>query len=61
MQQTIKLELSINEVNVILGGLAELPFKSSSDLIQKIRSESIAQLATPQAPAINTAPDTESE
>lgn len=45
VEPVIKLELTINEVNAILGGLAELPFKASADLIQKIRAASISQLA----------------
>jgi hypothetical protein len=44
MEPTIKLELTVNEVNAILAGLAELPFKASSDIIQKIRAAALPQL-----------------
>lgn len=45
MEPTIKLELTINEVNMLLAGLAELPFKTSSDIIQKVRVAALAQMA----------------
>jgi hypothetical protein len=35
----IKLELTVEEVNLILGALQELPYKVSSELIIKIKSE----------------------
>lgn len=51
MEQTIKLELSINEVNMVLAGLAELPFKASADTINKIRMAALPQIApAPEAP-----------
>lgn len=47
MEPTIKLELSVAEVNTLLAGLAELPFKASSDLIQKLRVTALSQMAPP--------------
>lgn len=35
----IKLELKIEEVNLILAALQELPFKISAELIAKIKTE----------------------
>lgn len=42
--KTIKLELTINDVNLILKGLGELKFNESSELIGKIQNEGIKQL-----------------
>lgn len=46
MEQNIKLELTLNEVNVILAGLAELPFKASADVINKIRMAALPQIGS---------------
>ena len=35
----IKLEFTIEEVNLILKGLQELPFKISAELIAKVKTE----------------------
>lgn len=43
----IKLDLSIKEVNVILGSLAKQPFELVSDIIGKIQ-----QQGAPQAEAV---------
>lgn len=43
----IKLELTVDETNAIINSLAELPYKLSNDLIQKI-----VQQARPQAQAM---------
>jgi hypothetical protein len=40
----ITLNLDINEVNVILQGLGELPFRLSSDLIKKIHEQAKPQI-----------------
>ena len=40
----IVLNLTVNEVNLILGGLGELPAKVSIGLIDKIRTQASAQL-----------------
>lgn len=45
MEPNIKLELSVAEVNTIIAGLAELPFKVSSELMQKIRTSALSQMA----------------
>ncbi len=40
----IVLNLTVNEVNLILGGLGELPAKVSIGLIDKVRTQASAQL-----------------
>lgn len=44
----VKLEFSVEEVNVLLAGLGELPAKTSLGLIEKIRSEAVKQLQNNQ-------------
>jgi len=39
-----KVELTEQEVNIVLAGLGELPAKHSIDLIAKIKSECEAQI-----------------
>ena len=40
----IVLNLTVNDVNLILGGLGELPAKISIGLIDKVRTQASAQL-----------------
>jgi hypothetical protein len=42
--QTITLELSLDEVNIVLAGLGELPAKSSLSVIDKVRSQAVSQM-----------------
>lgn len=44
MEQTIKLELSLNEINTILSGLGNLPYVQVDLLIPKIREQAQKQL-----------------
>lgn len=44
--QEITLTLSVNEVNIILQGLGEVPAKTSMQIIQKIQSQAAPQLQT---------------
>lgn len=37
-------DLSIEEVNIILGGLGELPFKISNGVVKKIQEQVIPQV-----------------
>jgi len=53
----VKLELNVNEVNVILRSLGKHPFEEIAVLIQKIKSQGDSQLAELQA----TAPKVEAE
>jgi hypothetical protein len=45
--ESIKLDLSLEEVNAILGGLGELPAKASMGVIQKIQQQAAPQV-TPE-------------
>lgn len=46
MEQLIKLELTVTEINTVLAGLAKMPYEVSADLILKIRTQSIPQLSS---------------
>lgn len=50
MDNNIKLELNINEVNTLLASLAKQPYEVSADLINKIRVQ-----ATPQVQQVQQA------
>ena len=45
--QTVTLELTVEEVNIVLAGLGELPAKASIAMIDKIRRVASEQLQTP--------------
>ncbi len=49
--QTVKLELTLDDVNVVLAGLGELPAKTSLAVIDKVRGQAISQLQTAAADA----------
>ena len=51
--QTVKLELTVEEVNAILASLGKHPFDTIFQLIGKIQQQGNAQLAAqqPEAPA----------
>lgn len=40
----MQLNLELNEVNLIISALAELPYKVSFELVQKVRSQAQEQL-----------------
>ena len=42
--ESIKLDLSLEEINMILGGLGELPAKASMGVIQKIQQQASPQV-----------------
>lgn len=44
---TPKLELSIEQINLILMALSKLPYEQSADMIQIIRNQVEPQLAAP--------------
>ena len=46
----IKLELTVDEVNLILTALQELPYKVAAPLIQKISTEGQKQFEEQQKP-----------
>ena len=47
----IKLELSVEEVNLILGALAKLPLETSMNTFTKIKTEAEMQLKQPDSDA----------
>lgn len=51
MEQTIKLELTVSEVNTILASLGKHPFVEIANLIAKIKNQGDSQLAAAQVPA----------
>lgn len=59
MENTIKLEVSVNQLNVILSGLAKLPLESSLDTFSFVRQQAEEQVknmqkeAPPEGPLSN--------
>lgn len=49
--ESIKLDLSLEEVNAVLGGLGELPAKASMGVIQKIQQQAGPQVTPEPAEA----------
>ena len=47
----VTIELTLDEVNVILAGLGELPAKASLSVIDRVRSQVLPQVQNQQAPA----------
>lgn len=45
---TIKLQLTLDEINVVLAGLGELPAKISLPVIEKVRNQAMVQLQQTQ-------------
>ena len=53
--EKIKIELTIEEVNLVLSALGELPFRISTEIIKNITSQAQSQLQ-PVAGTPNVAP-----
>ncbi len=51
--QTVTLELTVEEVNIVLAGLGELPAKASIAMIDKIRRVASEQLQAQQAAPVD--------
>ena len=49
--QVITLQLSLDDVNIVLGGLGEVPAKISLAVIERVRQQASAQLQQNAAPA----------
>ena len=47
-QATVKLDMTVNELNLILAGLGKMPFEAVNSLVNKIINEAQSQL--PAAP-----------
>lgn len=52
-QAVVTLQLTVNELNLILAGLGKMPFEAVNSTINKIISEAQSQL--PAAPETETA------
>lgn len=50
MEQLIKLELSVDDVNNSLAGVSNLPYNVAAPLIEKIRGQALPQVEQPAAP-----------
>ena len=48
--ENINLDLSLEEVNMVLGGLGELPAKTSMGVIQKIQQQAGPQVTPDPEP-----------
>jgi hypothetical protein len=48
---TIKLELPVQAVNMMLAALAKAPYEQVADLIQAIREQAIPQIPMPEVSA----------
>jgi len=57
--ESIKLDLSLEEINVILGGLGELPAKASMGVIQKIQQQAQPQVVPEPVEAPEDTPSEE--
>jgi hypothetical protein len=44
----IKLELPVEEVQIILVGLSKLPYEAVSGIIDKVKAQATAQLQPPE-------------
>ena len=44
MEQTIKFELTVQQANVILQALSEIPFKIAQPLIQELQNQAKGQI-----------------
>lgn len=53
----MKLELTINEINLIMSALGNVPYAQVYELIEKIRSQAQAQLADNSAQPTEPAGD----
>ncbi len=47
----MKLEFTLNEINVIMQALGQMPFASVFELVTKIREQAQAQLAQQEVPS----------
>ncbi len=51
MNENIKLDLTLEEVNVVLNALGDLPAKVSMPVIQKVQEQAQPQVAPEPIPA----------
>jgi hypothetical protein len=55
---TIKLELPVQAVNMVLAALAKAPYEQVADLVQAIREQAIPQIPMPEV-STEVKPETE--
>lgn len=48
MEKVVKLEVSEQEFRLMLGALAELPFKTSASLLEKLQKQYMAKQVMPK-------------
>ena len=58
---TIQLNLTLEEVNVVLQALGQLPYAQISPLVEKVRQQAIPQVEKIQAAEAAAAPATPAE
>lgn len=46
MEQNVSLELTVNEINMVLVALSKAPYEQVADLITKVREQVIPQVKT---------------
>ena len=46
----IKLELTLDEVNAVMGALGNMPYVQVVALVDKIKSQAVPQIPKPEAP-----------
>jgi hypothetical protein len=49
-QGKVKLELSIDEINIVLMGLVKLPYETSAQVVDVVRIQASEQVQKMQAP-----------
>jgi len=52
MEQTIKFEFTVNETNIVLHALSNLPFRDSASLIEKMKTTAQSQISPAPLPAL---------
>jgi hypothetical protein len=54
----IKLELHLDEVNMVLASLGQLPFVQVAGLVDKIKEQATPQVPVPDVSAVPEVPET---
>jgi|688.fasta_scaffold275263_2 hypothetical protein len=59
MENNVRFELNLNQVNVVLGALGKLPLEQSVDTFMSIRQQVEAQVQPQQSFSTTTSPEFE--
>jgi hypothetical protein len=54
MEPKVTITFTLSEANIMLAGLAKLPFETSADLIARVRKDAMSQI-DPVATGVDTA------